>query len=781
MSVPAANTPPPASPAGSSRLASPAKTMRVQVPVVELQTESDELSQSTRSQPNYPPETFIQNTTVDKSQQTDITGGDVPPDQVAIYGSNVTLEELLRKLWRSLQSCGLQKVVDDIQQRWLIRIDTNQGRADMYPKMTWGTPMPPQTPFTYPPYKKIGHMAVMGSTMSIETKPSVPTDATSFNGRYYSSGHMTSRSLILESSQGARFMPKAVRERLQTRSAKSRGGVTAISLDGKPVTSFPSRDSWKLRTDTVRRKGATVNIHVSISDVTLPTQPSTKWGTSLHVSPTQIRERVARVFLTYVINESRHLSRAVDRIEKIRGLVIETVQKRIGGGGTGVEIPASEIVFNCRCLYPETVEQLWLLYQSSQLRENIHAALATKRAQQACAVENLRLRVVVAEEEYRRALGLLRRKPMPNTKTGRFYVTAASGASGTGLAHAQQQALMSVTRYLKLPTPATSMDIIEAPPPVPPVSSLANNKELVSRRRMLMGEKSRTPVHLINKVLNKELEAVKKRVRMCETEWCNFMATRFHFMLRCARHVMARRVLGTTHNNQLVPRCTTLSILRALYKAICSEKSSGVVATPRGQHTAPITTNHSNIALYPSDVTFSNTDLVTTPDDDDDVVKARKQEEVDFVASYITFTDILVELGSCRSGMQERIIARMATNPAVAPSRNLYLAKDIYNLMERWRHLQGRNFNFSTDEAVQKMSSRITNSDDSTQMDKDIEEQFRGLSGLLPMIFRIADQVTTKLSALLPKQDEATPKLCSYVATPRGKTTERNLSLWLSA
>lgn len=48
----------------------------------------------------------------------------------------------------------------------------------------------------------------------------------------------------------------------------------------------------------------------------------------------------------------------------------------------------------------------------------MQAGLVTKRIRQACTVEQLRLRVYIAEEEYRRALGLLRRKPMPNTKTG---------------------------------------------------------------------------------------------------------------------------------------------------------------------------------------------------------------------------------------------------------------------------------------------------------------------------------------------------------------------------
>jgi len=52
-----------------------------------------------------------------------------------------------------------------------------------------------------------------------------------------------------------------------------------------------------------------------------------------------------------------------NRIEKIRGLVVESALKRIGGGGNGIDITSSQLVFQCRCLHPETIEQLWLLYQ----------------------------------------------------------------------------------------------------------------------------------------------------------------------------------------------------------------------------------------------------------------------------------------------------------------------------------------------------------------------------------------------------------------------------------
>ena len=45
---------------------------------------------------------------------------------------------------------------------------------------------------------------------------------------------------------------------------------------------------------------------------------------------------------------------------------------------------------------------------------------------------------------------------------GRFYVTSSTAgiAGGTaGLAHAQKQALVSVTRYIKLPEPAPDIDV----------------------------------------------------------------------------------------------------------------------------------------------------------------------------------------------------------------------------------------------------------------------------------------------------------------------------------
>ncbi|XP_076804370.1 uncharacterized protein LOC143448475 isoform X2 [Clavelina lepadiformis] len=755
----------------------------VQVPAIE--TDSDEQLTSIKSShtKTFNTSDISEQEMVDRSQQTDLVGCDPSPDQVAIYGTNVTLEELLRKLWRSLHACGLKKVVEDLQQRWLIQIDVKHGRADMYPKMTWGTPLPPQTPFTYPPYKKIGHMAVMGSTMSIETKSYVSAlELTPRLSKHHNESMDMTKSFTSEPAKTSKFLPSAIREQLNSRAAKSRG-ITSVSLDGAPVTSFPTRDSWKLRTDTVRRKGAAVTIRITVDDVTLPTQPSTTWGSSLHVSPQQVRERVARVFLSHIIQDSRNLSKTVDRIERIRGLVVESAQRRIGGGGTGVEITSSELVLQCRCLQSETVEQLWLLYQSGQLRENIQAGLVTKRAQQTCAVEHLRVRVNLGEEEYRRALGLLRRKPMPNTKTGRFYVTSGTGGAiggAGGLAHAQKQALMSVTRYMKLPA---STPHLQSLPPVPPTTSLANN-DLMSKKPAPVTVKSKTNSNLVHKVLAKELDTLRERLRMCEDNWCNFAANEFSYMLRCARHVMQRRIVGATVKTQLTPRCTSLSIFLALWKSINAPKTGEDFVSPRVPHAASVTCSHSNIALYPSDITFANVDLVTTVDDDDNVVKSRKKEERDFMQGYFVFSDIITELGTCRNILQDRIISRLTTNPTVAPSKHLFLAKDIYNLMERWRYLLTKDFNFANDESVQRFSSRILSNDIvTTSFDKEIQEQFPGIVGIIPLIFHIAEKIMLKLRDLLPTKDSvATTSIYPALATPRNaRLHSRYFSSWLKA
>ena len=119
-----------------------------------------------------------------------------------------------------------------------------------------------------------------------------------------------------------------------------------------------------------------------------------------------------------------------------------------------------------------------------------------------------------------------------------------------------------------------------------------------------------------------------------------------------------------------------------MYKAIKSPKTNGLISTPRSLHITPrsnqltsVVGNQSSIALYPSEVTFSNVDLVTTVDDDDNVIKARKKEERDFIQGYTIFKDLLTELTLCRNILHDRIICRLTTNPTVAPSKHLYLAK----------------------------------------------------------------------------------------------------------
>lgn len=73
--------------------------------------------------------------------------------------------------------------------------------------------------------------------------------------------------------------------------------------------------------------------------------------------------------------------------------------------------------------------------------------------------------------------------------------------------------------------------------------------------------------------------------------------------------------------------------------------------------------------------------------------------------------------------------------------------------MERWRHHLARDFNFAHDETVQRFSSRILSNDIVTSsFDKEIQEQFPGILGLLPMIFHIADQIISKVQEILPRQ-----------------------------
>ena len=72
--------------------------------------------------------------------------------------------------------------------------------------------------------------------------------------------------------------------------------------------------------------------------------------------------------------------------------------------------------------------------------------------------------------------------------------------------------------------------------------------------------------------------------------------------------------------------------------------------------------------------------------------------------------------------------------------------------MERWRQHSASDFNFAHDETVQRFSSRIiSNNIVASSFDKEIQEQFPGIVGLVPMIFHIADQIMFKLQDLLPR------------------------------
>ena len=140
-----------------------------------------------------------------------------------------------------------------------------------------------------------------------------------------------------------------------------------------------------------------------------------------------------------------------------------------------------------------------------------------------------------------------------------------------------------------------------------------------------------------------------------------------------------------------------------------------MASTPRSHHVTSIAGNHSSIALYPSDVTFSSTDLVTTLNDDDSLVKARKKEERDFLQGYIIFNNLLAELGLCRGILQDRIINRLTTNPTVAPSKHLYLAKvrkfQVFSFLAesyagRIRAIDFRSFKYSRIENFEPKSKQ---------------------------------------------------------------------------
>jgi len=702
---------------------------------------------------------------INRSAQTELVGEVYTPDKIAIHGTDETLEKLLRKLWRSLHACGLKRVVAELQKRWLIQVDLNQGRADMYPKMTLGTPAPPKTSFTYPPYKKIGHMAVMGSTMSLEAKqPSVfhiPEEFAhhSFTGDQYGVQNVSCK------------------PRLHT-------AGSLIALDDQPITAFPSRKAWKLKTDSIRQRGASISIHLTIDDVLLPSEPSDLWGSSLHVKPQQIRDRVSRVFFTYSLRDTKALCRAVDRVEKIRGLVVEGAMKRIIGGSSNknsVESDkgTSELVFQCRCMHSSTVEQLWLVYQSGQLKEYLQAGLVSRASLQFSNVDNLLLGVFIHEDEYRRCLGLLRRKPLPNTKSGRYY---ASGVPQSD-APATFEEITSLTSHNPLVT--TYMNLPPAPQVFENGMLMKPSESMQKREQDLITPRLPQVKNLLQNVLQKELKTLSKRIANCERDWCEFVAGHFSVMLRCAKNIMKRRLLNST-NRSYSQKVTSLRVLKALQKAVKSSKApAGVLLPPKGANIASVTSNHSSIALYPSNIAFASADFDIKNEDDDAVIKQRKKEEREFVRTFNRFSGIANQMNSCRNAAQDRIVSRLATNPTVATSNQLFIAKDLYIVLERWRNLCAPDFIFANDEAVLQLSQRIlSNETMENSLSPDLQADFPGMIALLPVTFHVANQILAKLKDLLKAKDisEVKPPMYS-VASPRGGHTpvHRYAPLWQSA
>ena len=58
---------------------------------------------------------------------------------------------------------------------------------------------------------------------------------------------------------------------------------------------------------------ASIAIHVYVDGVTLAMQPSSAWGSSLNITTQQIREKVAKVFLSHALQDSKNLCKTVDR------------------------------------------------------------------------------------------------------------------------------------------------------------------------------------------------------------------------------------------------------------------------------------------------------------------------------------------------------------------------------------------------------------------------------------------------------------------------------------
>ena len=68
-------------------------------------------------------------------------------------------------------------------------------------------------------------------------------------------------------------------------------------------------------------------------------------------------------------------------------------------------------------------------------------------------------------------------------------------------------------------------------------------------------------------------------------------------------------------------------------------------------------------------------DFDSNVEDDDAIIKQRKKEEKEFVKTYNRFIGIVNQMNSCRNAAQDRIVSRLATNPTVASSNQLFIAK----------------------------------------------------------------------------------------------------------
>lgn len=144
----------------------------------------------------------------------------------------------------------------------------DSGKADMFPKMTWGTPPPPQTPFTYPPYKRIGHMAVMGSPMALESKNmdmgvteearidlDTPRGVTRDVASHLLVTELDVKLYVAYTPYLILLKSKAYNKSTPRSRQRSSDSASLTSSLDTMATSFPAREGWKLRTDTVKRQG----------------------------------------------------------------------------------------------------------------------------------------------------------------------------------------------------------------------------------------------------------------------------------------------------------------------------------------------------------------------------------------------------------------------------------------------------------------------------------------------------------------------------------------------